>query len=110
MRGPAITVDRPREHDPDANRPLVPNTPSATGGALPRCPVSVVMFATGAAHMASGEGAGVREGGRVSMRDGEAVRVRLGVRVGVGTERLAERQGSITPLEANVVGTAARPS
>jgi len=40
------------------------------------------MLPTGGAHMASGEGDGVREGeARARVRDGDGVRVRLGVRV-----------------------------
>ena len=87
MRGLAYTEDRPRAHDPEENKPLVPYTPSATGGAAPRRPESVVMLPTGGAHMASGEGDGVRDGVRVRVRVrvrvGDGVRVRVVVRVGV---------------------------
>ena len=126
----AYTEDNPRTQDPVENRPLVPYTPSATGGALPRSPVSVVMLPTGGGHMASGEGDGVRvrvrvgEGRRV--RDEEGVRVRDGERVlvwntvevrvlagvpggvplGVGMESDAGRHGSATPEDENDAGTA----
>ena len=114
MRGLAYTDDRPRVHDPEENKPLVPYTPSATGGELPRSPASVVMLATGGAHMASGEGDGEREGVRVRVhvrvREGEGVRVRVcvrvGVREGVGIDRLAGRHGSATPPVKKDGGTA----
>ena len=84
MRVLAITEDNPRTQDPDENRPLVPYTPSATGGAAPRSPVSVVMLPTGGAHMASGEGDGVRV--RVRVGAGRRVRDQEGVRVRDGDE------------------------
>ena len=69
----------------------MPYTPSATGGALPRSPVSVVMLTTGGAHIASGEGDGVR----VRVRVGDVVRVRdeEGVRV-----RDGEKDGGRVPV------------
>ena len=64
--------------------------------------------------MASGEGDGVREGvrvrvrvgeARVHVRDGVGVRVRDGVRDGVGMDSDAGRQGSATPPDEYAVGT-----
>jgi hypothetical protein len=119
MRVPAITDDSPRAHDPVENRPLVPYTPSATGGAVPRSPVSVVTLPTGGGHMASGEGDGVRDGERVRVRvgearvrDGDGVRVRDGDGLHVwdgvrdtGMDSDTGRHGSATPPDEYDAGT-----
>jgi hypothetical protein len=64
--------------------------------------------------MASGEGDGVRDGvrvrvrvgeARVHVRDGVGVRVRDGVRDGVGMDSDAGRQGSATPPDEYAAGT-----
>ena len=64
--------------------------------------------------MASGEGDGVRDGervrvrvgeARVHVRDGDGVRVRDGVRDGVGTVSDAGRHGSATPPDEYAIGT-----